>query len=112
MAFPDDMDLDSNEANISLFPPSERPTANFRAQRTERVIRDSPDYVIGKMMQEIVRLRKETNRLNEGTNFGKGPFQALRTSIRPQVQNVTVSASISAAVLAIYSVLHQVGILK
>jgi hypothetical protein len=115
MGFPDDMNLDDNEAThevTSLFPPSERPTMNERNRKTERLIRDSPEFVIGRMMAEIVKLRHEANRLNRGTNFGLGPFQAQRTSIRPQVQTATVSATVTAILMAIYQLLHQSNIIK
>jgi hypothetical protein len=114
MGFPDDMGLDDEEATqaVSLFPPSERPTTNDRLRRTERIIKENPDYVIGKMMAEIVRLRHEVHRLNRGTNFGLGPFQSQRTSIRPQVQTAGISASMAALVTLIYQILHQAGILK
>lgn len=114
MAFPDDMHLDDEEATraISLFPPSERPTTNDRLRQTERVIRQNPDYVMGKMMAEIVNLRRDVNRLNKGTNYGRGPFYYLRTSVRPHVQTAGVSAGAAAVIAAIYQILHQVGWLK
>jgi hypothetical protein len=111
--FPDDMNLDDSELErISLFPPSERPTQNERTRRTERIIRENPDFVIGKMMAQIVKLTHEVGRLNRGTNFGKGPFQELRTSIRPQVQTASVSAIVTAVVMGIYQLLHQANIIK
>ena len=111
--FPEDMNLDDGELQaISLFPPSERPTQNERSRRTERIIRENPDFVIGKMMAEIVKMRHEINRLNRGTNFGKGPFQELRQSIRPQVQTATVSATVTAVLMGIYQLLHQANLIK
>ena len=112
MAFPDDMSLDDSDRGQSLFPEEERPTSNERMRRTERIIKSNPEFAIGKMMVEVVRLRKEVDRLNRGTNFGTGPFQQLRTSMRPQVQTVGLTAGTTAILMAIYQFLHQTGIIK
>lgn len=114
MAFPEDLELNYEEAQRadSLFPPSERPTANYRLRRTEAVIKENPEYALGQVMAEVVRLRKEVNRLNNGTNYGKGPFQYLRESVRPHVQSAGAGAGAAAVIAVIYQLLHQAGILK
>jgi hypothetical protein len=106
MAFPDDMSLDDGGyRGESLFPEAERPTTNERLRRTERIIKESPDYVIGKMMAQIVRLTHDVNRLNH-------TYRQQRPSIRPQVQSAGVGAGAAAIVTVIYQVLHQAGVLK
>lgn len=114
MGFPEDMSLDDSDRRTgqSLFPEDERPTTNERLRRTERIIKDNPEYAMGRMMTEIVKLRQEVNQLNRGTNFGTGPFQLLRTSIRPQVQTAGISISAAAIVTTIWQILHQTGIIK
>ena len=94
MAFPDDEDFDD-------FTDSERPT---NAERLRRIVKEDPDYVLGRVMAETVKHRKEIGRLNKAV-FG-------RVSMRPQVQTAGLSAGVSTIIVMVWQILHSMGVFK
>lgn len=98
-----DYDNESDELD-RLFSPSERPTINERLRRGERLAKEDPSFVLGRLMVHVMDLRREVNRLNAE--------KTTRPSLRPHVQTAGVSASVATAIAVIYQILVQTGALK
>lgn len=106
MTFPHD---DNFEEDSGVFhDPDERPTlAGGRRQRKRELAQD-PDYRHGRMVRAIIDLRGDVDDLMAMRTIQPPP----RRSIRPQVTQAGISASVSAAIIGIYQLLKVIGVIK
>lgn len=107
MAFPYDDDFRDEDSGVFH---DESPTAvggrRRRREERERLAHD-PDYRMGKMIAEIIRLRREIDAMKLYT-----PPPPPRPSLKPQVTTAGVSAGAATIVIAIFEFLKVVGIIK
>jgi hypothetical protein len=107
MTFPYDEDFRDEDSGVFN---EESPTAvggrRRRREERERLARD-PDYRMGKMIAEIIRLRREVDAMKHYT-----PPPPPRPSLKPQVATAGVSAGAATVVIAIFEFLKVIGVLK
>jgi hypothetical protein len=117
MAFPYDENFEEDSGVFGDI--TERPTqAEGRRQRKRQLAQD-PDYQRGRMMKAIIQMRHELDEAKEELReihqtriTVSPPPPPIRPSLKPQVATAGISATVTAAVIAIWQTLRAVGVIK